>query len=120
MNSSFRASRLSYPQRGFTLVELIVGMTVFAIGLSGILALLSSTFSSAKYSQHEIVISGLLREQMELVKNMRDTNLKNYTDWDKIFTEDAATSSWTGGIYSIENDFSADGFAFEDNPSATP
>lgn len=80
-------------------------MTIFAIGLTGILALLSTTITNSSYSRHEIVVAGLLREQMELVKNIRDTNLENYTEWDKIHTEDVATSTWLSGTYIIENNF---------------
>jgi hypothetical protein len=61
-------------------------MTIFAIGLTGILALLGTTMTNSSYSRHEIVVAGLLTEQMELVKNIRDTNLKNYTKWDKILS----------------------------------
>jgi prepilin-type N-terminal cleavage/methylation domain-containing protein len=82
--------------RGFTLIEVIVGMTVFSIGLTAIFALLSTTMTSASYARHETVVAGLLREQMELVKNIRDTNLKNYIAWDTVFVENNATSSWTG------------------------
>ena len=42
---------------GFTLVELIVGMTIFAIGLTGILALLGNTITNSSYSRHEIVVA---------------------------------------------------------------
>jgi Tfp pilus assembly protein PilV len=70
-------------------------MTVFSIGLTAIFTLLSSTMTSASYARHETVIAGLLREQMELVKNLRDTNLKNYIAWDKILAEGSANSSWT-------------------------
>jgi len=82
-------------------------MTVFAIGLTGILALLGTTISNSSYARHEIIVANLLREQIELVKNIRDTNLANYTDWDKIFIENAITTSWTGGVYIIENNFTS-------------
>lgn len=72
---------------GFTLIELIVGMTVFSIGLTGIYALLHSTMSSVNYSRDEIIISGLLREQIDLVVNIRDTNLRNYIPWDSVHIE---------------------------------
>lgn len=90
---------------GFTLIELIIGMTIFAVGLTGILALLSSTLSNAQYSRHEVVAAWLLREQMELVKNIRDTNLENYVRWDKIFTERVGNSHWNAWSYIIENDY---------------
>jgi prepilin-type N-terminal cleavage/methylation domain-containing protein len=40
---------------GFTLIEIIIGMTIFSIGLTGIYALLETTISNASYSRDEIV-----------------------------------------------------------------
>ena len=31
---------------------------------------------------------------MELVKNIRDTNLVNYRPWDAVFTEDVENATW--------------------------
>ncbi len=94
---------------GFTLIELIVGMTIFSIGLAGIYALLQTTMSSVRYSQDEIIVSGLLREQMDLVNNIRDTNLRNYIPWDSVLISAPNWSSYasifTGAIYTIENWF---------------
>ena len=42
---------------GFTLIELIIGMTIFSIGITGIYVLLSTTMSSVRYSHDEIVVS---------------------------------------------------------------
>jgi hypothetical protein len=95
-------------------------MTVFAIGLTGVLALLSNTMMNSSYSRHEIVVAGLLREQMELVKNIRDTNLKNYTEWDKVLIEDIATTNWSSGVYIIENNFSDSEFSFDNSPLGIP
>ena len=102
---------------GFTLIELIVGMTIFSIGLAGIYALLQTTMSTVRYSQDEIIVSGLLREQIDLVMNMRDTNLRNYISWDSLLI--TTPSGWndstifTGGIYTIENSFTATGITFD-------
>jgi prepilin-type N-terminal cleavage/methylation domain-containing protein len=102
---------------GFTLIELIVGMTIFSIGLAGIYALLQTTMSSVRYSQDEIIVSGLLREQIDLVNNMRDTSLHNYIPWDSalISTQNWSlySSIFTGALYSIENDFTASGITFD-------
>jgi hypothetical protein len=59
-------------------------MTIFSIGLAGIYALLQTTMSSVRYSQDEIIVSGLLREQIDLMSNIRDTNLRNYIPWDSV------------------------------------
>lgn len=109
-----------HSRRWFTLVELILGMTIFAIGLTAILALLGSTIMNSSYSRHEIVVAGILREQIELVKNIRDTNLLNHTDWDKVFTWGATSSSWTRWIYTIENNFQHPEFSFDTSPVGIP
>ncbi len=102
---------------GFTLIELIVGMTIFSIGLAGIYALLQTTMSTVRYSQDEIIVSGLLREQIDLVNNIRDTNLRNYISWDSVLVSTpsggANSTIFTGAIYTIENDFTATGITFD-------
>lgn len=104
---------------GFTLVELIVGMTIFSIGLAGIYALLQTTMSSVRYSQDEIIVSGLIREQLDLVNNIRDTNLRNYIPWDTVLLSQAnwsATSTiFTGGVYTIENSFATGAIEINSN-----
>ena len=91
--------KLRYSTSGFTLIELIIGMTIFSIGLTGIYALLHSTMSSVSYSRDEIVVSGLLREQVDLVMNIRDTN-----PWDSVHVDNSSQSLFASGIYLIEND----------------
>ena len=102
---------------GFTLIELIVGMTIFSIGLAGIYALLQTTMSNVRYSQDEIIVSGLLREQIDLVNNIRDTNLRNYITWDSVLVSTPSGGSdstiFTGATYTIENDFTATGITFD-------
>ncbi len=98
---------------GFTLIELLVGMTVFAIGLTGVYALLQTTMSNVSYSRNEIVVSGLLREQIDLVMNMRDTNQRNYIPWDSVYI-DASTQTWFASwVYLIENNFTSTGLVFD-------
>ena len=98
---------------GFTLIELIVGMTIFSIGLAGIYALLQTTMSTVRYSQDEIIVSGLLREQIDLVMNIRDTNLRNYIPWDSAHIEGSSQTGFTAGVYTIENDFTTSGIIFD-------
>ncbi len=95
-----------HSRRGFTLVELIIGMTIFAIGLSGIYALLQSTMWTAAYSRHEIVVANLLRERIELVKNLRDTNIRNFIPWDNLLVESSSETSFFSWAFLIENNFS--------------
>lgn len=90
---------------GFTIIELLIGMTIFSIGLTWVYALLQTTMSTVQYSRDEIIVSGILREQIDLVMNMRDTNLRNYIPWDSTRVENTPQSILTTGIYTIENNF---------------
>lgn len=93
---------------GFTLIELIVGMLIFSIGMTSILALLQSTINNSLYSRHEVVASNLLREQVELVKNVRNTNVRNFIPFDSAKFEWGATvfASW---VYIVENNYNNTG-----------
>lgn len=86
--------RRSFTHRGFTLVELMVGMLIFSLGLTSIYTILSSTFRNVSYSRHEVVVAGLLREQIELVKNIRDTNVRAFAPWDSILVEKVASTTF--------------------------
>jgi type II secretory pathway pseudopilin PulG len=71
-------------------------MTIFAIGMTAILSLLSSAISSSQNAKYEIIAANLLREQIELVKNIRNTNVRNFAFW---------STGITPNIYTIENDY---------------
>jgi prepilin-type N-terminal cleavage/methylation domain-containing protein len=83
---------------GFTLVELIVGMTIFVVGMTSILSLLNAAVSSSIRSKNEIIAANILREQVELVKNIRNTNVRSFAQW---------STGITPNTYSIENDYSS-------------
>lgn len=80
-------TKIRHSRKGFTLIELLVGMTIFSVGITSIFLLLQQTMKSASISKNEIVVSNLLREQLELVRNQRDTNYKNYAKWDENIQE---------------------------------
>ena len=71
-------------------------MTIFAVAMTGILALLHSTISSSLVSRHEIIAANLAREQIELIRNARNTNIRNYTDWDRLRIGDDGSGFLTG------------------------
>ena len=65
----------------------MIGMLIFSIGLTGILALLHSTIQNSWSSRHEIQASNILREQVELVKNIRNSNVRSFLPFDRIYAE---------------------------------
>lgn len=83
---------------GFTLVELIVGMTIFVVGMTAILSLLNAAVSSSIRSKNEIIAANILREQVELVKNIRNTNVRSFATW---------ATGISPNTYIIENDYTS-------------
>jgi len=80
-------SKIRHSRVGFTLIELLIGMTVFALGITVIFLLLQQSMKSAAISRNEVIVANLLREQIELVHNIRDTNVLHYAPWDRAPTE---------------------------------
>ncbi len=96
----------------FTLVEILIGMTIFSIGLTAVYLLVGTSISNYIYSRDEVVVSGLLLEQSELIKNIRESNIALYIPWEsaKISPSGNSFASW---IYMIENDFSTGGIMID-------
>lgn len=103
---------LRHSRKGFTLVELLVGMVVFVTGIAAVYVLLQQTIRSAVVSRNEVVVANLLREQIELARHIRDTNLSQHTPWDRVPSEGQGIASWEEAIYTIENDFTATGVTY--------
>jgi hypothetical protein len=79
-------------------------MTIFAVGMTAILAMLHSAISSSIRSKEEIVGANLLREQIELVKNIRNTNTKSFAPWDRILASPSITG-FDQSVLLVENNY---------------
>jgi prepilin-type N-terminal cleavage/methylation domain-containing protein len=98
---------------GFTLVEILIGITIFSVGMAGILVLLQSTINTAILARHEVVASNLLREKIELIHNNRNSNIRSLTRWDTIRTENIASSFFGSGFYIVENNFNTTNVTYD-------
>ncbi len=109
---------------GFTLIELILAIVVFLLGIMAAFSLLQTATSVSMRSRDEIVGGNLLRERLELVKNVRDSNWLGGRRWDSLRSGVEAVSddpSFCGafgipescallpGYYAVENAFGAPG-----------
>lgn len=56
------------------MVELIISIAVFSIGLVGAYMMLDRTVFLASASQDEIIAANLMRGDIEEIKNLRDSN----------------------------------------------
>ncbi len=77
--SNIRSSVRSH--QWFTLIELIIAMAVFSIGLVGAYMMLERANFLSASSQDEIIAYNLMRSDIEEVKNMRDTNWVALRAW---------------------------------------
>ena len=73
--------------RAFTLVEILVAITVLTIGIMASYAAITKVVSLTYFNSFRFVASRLAQEGMELVSNTRDANWLNYDiDWDNGLT----------------------------------
>lgn len=80
----------------FSIIEVLVGIFVFSLGLVSIYALIASSLSVGNYNKNAIIASNLAREQIELFFNTRDSNYKHLQVWNKQdpfsrYADDAST-----------------------------
>ena len=67
--------------KGFTLVETLVAISIFTISLLGLMSVLASGISDTTYAKRKVTADYLGQEAVEYVRNVRDTYvLYNSTD----------------------------------------
>lgn len=64
---------------GFTLMEVLVSVTVLSVGVVGAITLLNSSTSMIANSNNKVIAVNLAQEGIELVRNVRDTNFLRIT-----------------------------------------
>jgi len=69
--------------RSFTLLEVILAITVLTLAVGGSFVLISQTIASVSVVQSKLVASYLTQEGIEVVKNIRDTNWLKIQPWDQ-------------------------------------
>lgn len=106
---NFHPLRHSRNRKGFTVLELMVGIIVFTLGFLGAYLLVDSASSASIRSRDEIIGANIMREQIELLKNLRDTNWIQFRSWDSIELAKPSTSTDTAlqpnTYYVVANDF---------------
>lgn len=89
----------------FSIIEILVWIFIFSIGLVSVMVLIISTGNMNSYSKNSIIASNLARESLEIVKNVRDTNYLKLTNWNKLPWVDFDNKFSTWVYYRVENDF---------------
>lgn len=60
-------------ERGFTLIETLVALSIFSISILGIMAVLSSGLTNTMEARKKMTATFLAQEGIEYMRNMRDT-----------------------------------------------
>ncbi|MBT6691132.1 type II secretion system protein [Candidatus Parcubacteria bacterium] len=61
-------------KQGFTLIELVITIGVFTLGIIGAFTLALANFNTAKENVQRVLAANLAREGIEMVRNVRDSN----------------------------------------------
>ena len=77
---------MNFSHKGFTLIEIMVAISVITIGVVGIYSLAPKVISITFANFDKFVASQLSQEGIEMVRNIRDTNLLNWSSWDSGLT----------------------------------
>jgi hypothetical protein len=73
--------------KSFTLLEVILAITVLTLAVGGSFILISQTIASVSVVQSKLIASYLAQEGIEVVKNIRDTNWLKIQPWDQSLEE---------------------------------
>lgn len=84
--------------KGFTLIETLVAITVLVLSISGPLQIAANSLFSAFYARDQITAYYLAEEAIEYVKNARDTSFLN-----DVFTS-SGNNDWLVGLSDCIND----------------
>ncbi|MDI6883128.1 MAG: prepilin-type N-terminal cleavage/methylation domain-containing protein [Patescibacteria group bacterium] len=82
----FSIFNFQFSKSGFTLSEIMIAISVILVGILGIYALVPKLVSINFSNLNRFVASQLLKEGVEIVKNIRDTNYLEGENWDNGLT----------------------------------
>ncbi|MEK7452622.1 MAG: prepilin-type N-terminal cleavage/methylation domain-containing protein [Patescibacteria group bacterium] len=79
--------------RGFTIVESLVAITILTVGVSASIGAIMSSIQLVSKTENRTIAVGLAQEGVEIVRNMRDLNwIDGNTPWDLGLTDDILIS----------------------------
>lgn len=94
-------------KKAFSMIEVLVWILIFTMWIISVYSIINSTLNLNDNNKNYIVASHLAREQIELVRNIRDSNYKKIQIYNQLNpSSDVHTflfEYWK--YYKIENDF---------------
>lgn len=80
----------------FTLIEILIAISVFAIGILAVLRVLTGNLSTLDTANIKLQATVLAKEWIELLYNVRDSNLEKNLSWNCVMTGEVYR--WTSDI----------------------
>lgn len=71
-------------KRAFSIIEILVWIFIFSLWIASVYAIINSTLRVNDFNKNYIIASNLAREQIEQVRNIRDSNYKKIQKFDQI------------------------------------
>ena len=90
--------------KAFTLVETLIVIVVFCIGILTVLFWLSQTLRNKDYANTQIKAAFFAREWIELVFNLRDANYHKELPWNCIFDNEANANDFKVDLWNLEKE----------------
>ena len=70
-------------KKAFSIIEVLVAILIFALWITAVYMLISSSIKANTYTKNQIIAANLAREELELIRNIRDSNYKTLNVWHK-------------------------------------
>ncbi len=83
-------------QSGFTLLELLVALTIITVGLFAVWSLFLANYNSEKEARSRVIAVNLAREGIEVVRNIRDSNWMKINE--NVYQNVSTPYQWYDGL----------------------
>lgn len=82
-----------YTKKGMTLLEVVIALFVFAVGILAVVRVMTTNIAIIDTMKVRIQAESLAKEGIDLIFNIRDTNLERGTDWQCAFLKPDAIAA---------------------------
>ncbi len=72
---------LKIKNKGFTIIETLVAISILVIAVTGPLSLASRGLAYSQYAKDEVTAFYLANEALDVIRNIRDTNIRSGKPW---------------------------------------
>lgn len=83
---------------GFTLLESLIAIAIFTVGISAALSVIVSSLNVGARAKNQIIASNLAEEGIEVVRNIRDRNWMAGNPWYANIDNTGGAGTPTGGV----------------------